>query len=231
MGARVLAAIPWRDRHDLTGPLVARLADDPDVVTVGYSLGPTDPATIAWERTAPLAAVFRWGPVPDVSLYRTWNHARRVADRTGLLLALLNNDVTLPPRAVGTLGAILDDAPEDVWAVHPTTDRSPTAPVDPTRLSVTRGLWPSGLTPFAFVMRPDVDVPPVDERFRFYCGDVQLLWEAQRAGYRTVRADGIGVAHRLGATRKDARHRGWVKATVAADRTLRERLYPSGVPV
>jgi GT2 family glycosyltransferase len=75
--------------------------------------------------------------------------------------------------------------------------------------------WVSGA---AMAIRRDVwhAAGPLDERFRFYCQDIEICVRARKAGWRVAVAEAVRVVHAIG-------------GTVAADKALRhdpERLWP-----
>lgn len=237
-----VVAIPFVDRLDLTAPLALDLLADPAVALLQlWDNGSTDPAVLAWLADAarsprvevrhcpPLGAALPGGG--EWSLYASWNGAwRRALEAGAPAVVLLNNDVSVPPGFVGALTSSLLAAADDVWCVYPRTGPEP-ARGEPGPLTRTRGLWPDGLAPFAFALRADArsrGLPWVDERFVFYCGDVDLLWQVQARGATCARAEHLTVAHRLGATRKDPVHARNAHVLAVRDRARRKAKYPHG---
>lgn len=235
--AEPVVAIPFTDRADLTIPLVDRIYGDGEFGTLLLAdNGSTDERTVEWVdrlRTVRRIEVVRYpalgAPYPHApdaahSLYRSWNLAIEWASRSGTVAVILNNDLTVPAGFVGRLVEALAGAPDDVAIVYPDTlGQHHPAPEPLTR---TRGLWPDGMTPFAFALDPArfPTLPQIDERFVLYCGDVELLWRTQATGLFAARVNRLPVEHRLGATRKTGR---WAD-TIAADRTLRDTKWPDG---
>lgn len=229
--------VPYTDRVDLTGPLVESLLDDPKVDRLLlWDNGSTDRATLTWqERLSSAGGRVQVRRRPRIgqphegrpwSLYGCWNGTRAEALASGPAnLVALNNDLTVPDRFVTHLAGALRAADDDVWIVYPNAARPLSYGVEPEAgLTRTRGLWPDGMTGFALAMKAEAPVPDVDERFVFYCGDVDLVWQVQMAGGTAARVEGLPVSHLVGGTRK----RGRWHDVIAADRALREVKYPHG---
>jgi hypothetical protein len=221
MSATVTVGIPFMDRADLTGPLVdSLLAQGGFDSLLLFDNGSTEPDTAAWVDTLtdPRIEIVTGPEIPEQSLYASWN----ATIARGTYALILNNDVTICDGFVAGLTAALDDTPTRIAAVYPEVrdcgGRTAGATVP------TRGMWPDGLTPFAFMLDCTIGMPPIDEQFRFYSGDVELLWRLQAGGYTAARAVGVRCQHRLGATRK--RHS--LGDVIAADRQLRADKYPLG---
>lgn len=234
---RTWVGIPYQDRADLTRPLVRMLLADPTIDRlILWDNGSTDDDTIRW--AIELAAA---GPrvqlrrCPKVggdydgrpwSLYDCWNGTLAEARKSGVPanVVLLNNDVTVLDGFVRTLTDALRSTPDDVWIVYPNERRALSTGVDDLGITRTRGLWPAGLTGFAFAIKSECPLPPIDPRLVFYCGDTAWLWEVERAGATCARVEGLPLHHRLGATRKQGR---WA-AQIEADRATLAVLYPHG---
>ena len=235
--AEPVVVIPFTNRADLTIPLVDRIyADGGFRALVLADNGSDDPKTTDWLhriRTVPKIEAVRYPPLGGAystgveqrhSLYRSWNLAMEWAWRVDDVAVILNNDLTVPEGFVPRLAAALEQAPPDVAIAYP--DTLGTRHPNPAPLTRTRGLWPDGMTPFAFAIAPRryPRLPEIDERYVLYCGDVELLWRTQATGLTAARVNGLPVEHALGATRKQGRW--W--ATIETDRNLREIKWPDG---
>lgn len=234
---RPVVVIPFTNRADLTIPLVDRIyADGGFRSLVLADNGSDDPKTTDWLgrlRTVPKVEVVRYpalgaryvhGLDRPHSLYRSWNLAIEWAARVDDVAVILNNDLTVPERFVPRLAEALAAAPADVAIAYPDTLGTRHPADEP--ITRTRGLWPDGMTPFAFAIDPGryPTLPQIDERFILYCGDVELLWRTQATGLTAARVNGLPVEHRLGSTRKAGN---WWD-TIAADRAYREAKWPHG---
>lgn len=125
------------------------------------------------------------------AIYRMWNAGVAAARAAGATeIAILNDDVILPPGALPALAAALRSA-SDVGVVYPDCrDVSLTGP-----LTDTVGTWGAGgMTGFAFMFRAEIDVP-FDEGFGWWYGDDAFEEAARAAGWRVCRVNGLPVRH------------------------------------
>jgi GT2 family glycosyltransferase len=140
------------------------------------------------DRLASFAADLRWRVG---TIYQEWNEAMDAAVIHGRsLLLVLNDDVILTADSVRTIVDLMTADP--AWTIvgfdHLHTD-------GPSRITATSGTFRDGGVPgFAFAVRPD-RCPRVDERFRWWGGDDDLVWTAEAAGQQVGRAVGAAVDH------------------------------------
>lgn len=229
--------IPMRDEWHLTAMLLEDLAGDPVIDRLWiFDNGSKVRKSTEWLKvaeewwlkaggTGTLEVLRR----PDVrSLYAMWNEA--IWDQGSQRVAILNNDLRVPPRFLSTLDLAADIAPPDVWIVYPDWHRSCADGVGVngvpalTRTQGTRNL--GGMSGFAFVCLVDRmrtgGVPRIDERFRWLCGDGDLIQQVQLAGGTAARVEGLPVDHLEGAT---ARNQAWTTGASRRDRELRKLKY------
>lgn len=123
------------------------------------------------------------------TIYPAWNWAIRQARSDGQLLAILNDDISLPPDPI--------TAALEYWAGHSDVavlgfDHTGTVPAG--RLHFCRGtIRHHGIPGFAFLVDPD-KVTEVDTQFRWWFGDDDLFFNAEKHGHRLARCS-VPVQH------------------------------------
>ncbi len=210
-----------RDEHPLTRALLRQLAADAEFAQLSiFDNGTTAPNGIAWLQAVDAG---RFGPRvrvkrrPRATIYEMWNEAWRDALLAGqagapVELAVLNNDIDVPPGFLGHLAQALRRAPDDVWITYPDWRRVPADGVALTgELTRTRGTWRrGGMSGFAFMLKPEkhheAGWPFIDERFRWLCGDGDLVQQMERRGACAARVDGLPVRHVHRATSANGRN-------------------------
>jgi len=235
-GRYVLVALPMRDHHPLTREVVRRLvADDEFDELVIYDNGSESKGSITWLRRVEAGA---FGPKVKVRrrkgngvIYKIWNEAWDLALRIGIQreclvdLAILNNDIVVPEGFLGHLSRALRGAHDDVWVTYPDyhiADVTKVSVSTPPVLTATSGTWRrGGMAGFAFMMKPEKhlthDWPFIDERFRWYYGDGDLVNEMQVRGATAARVEGLPVRHGRRKTSHDKRNSRWVRDAAAED--------------
>jgi GT2 family glycosyltransferase len=164
---------------------------------------------------------------------------RGVAAAQGSIILLLNSDAIVDPDAIAALFDAFADTNLGVAGARLLNpDRTPqwsggAAPTLPWMIGVVSGAgrlarlvrrgvrvqrevdWVSGAA-MAFRREVWTQAGPLDERFRFYCQDIEFCLRARDAGWRVAVIEEARVVHAIG-------------ATVAADSALHhdpERLWP-----
>lgn len=213
--------IPMRDEHPLTRALVRCLAADAEFARlVIFDNGTTAPNGVAWLRAVEAGRFGARVSVkrrPRATIYQMWNEAWRDALDAGragapVELALLNNDIEVLPGFLGHLAQALRRAPDDVWITYPDWRRMPEDGLALSgTLTPTRGTWrQGGMSGFAFMLKPEKHLeagwPFIDERFRWLCGDGDLVQQMQRLGATAARVDGLPVRHLHRATSTNGRN-------------------------
>ena len=166
----IAAVIPSRYSPPELGPLVARLAADGVLVVVLPS--------------------HEYGH----AIYRMWNAGVALARAAGATeIAVLNDDVTLPPGALPFLARALRSE-DGIGVVYPDVTWDGEMPQH-VSLKATEGTWGAGgMTGFAFMFRAEIDVP-FDEGFGWWYGDDAFERAVRAQGWRVCRVNGVGVRH------------------------------------
>lgn len=163
-------------------------------------------------------------------LYRMWNDGWRKAlelhPNGAVNVAFLNDDLMIPDAFLSTLAGVLreDDA---LWAVSPTPQLTCADEPDVIEVTRVRGTYrDGGILGWAFLIRGELArdglIPFVDEDFKWWCGDDDLIRQIELAGGELARVN-IGVDHEGEGT---ARHyRNWVESTKLADMELFKAKY------
>lgn len=222
--------VPMRDEHPLTRALVRSLVQDSEFVRLAiFDNGTTAPTGRRWLEAvehgrfgAGVEVVRR----PRATIYQIWNEAWRdalVAARAGtpVELAILNNDIDVPPGFLGHLARALRAAPDDVWITYPDWRLDPCEGAQPRGLTPTRGTWRAGgMSGFAFMLKPEkhdsAGWPFIDERFEWLCGDGDLVRQMELRGGTAARVEGLGLRHRRRATSSNGRN-AWTLAAGQRD--------------
>lgn len=149
-------------------------------------------------------------------IHAMWNAGTGMARAMGAShVAVLNDDVELPPGALPAMAAALDSRP-DVGAVYP-DDTAPWAPRRALSLVPTEGTWGAGgMTGFCFMFRAADPLPPFDEGYHWWYGDDAFEASVRAAGMLVCRVSGLPVRHSPG--RSAARDWDRLGPLAAADR-------------
>jgi len=219
----IYVGIPVRGRLDLTTALLGQLEDDGGYVAI-----------LVFDNGSPadeLAVLRKWAGNGRIKLHETPNHSitsmwnamwSLVVDRHGAdpaNLAVLNNDLVLPPRFIEHLShALREPIPDGFpvpWVVYPDYNlaplvrdpgRVPTGIRTPTTGSYRHG----GICGWAWMARTEnrdaiaaASVArgggqvcrPIDETMLFWCNDDDLAFSVVEAGGGVYRVDGLPVFH------------------------------------
>lgn len=218
--------IPMKDMAHLTDALVQSLTGY-DVLRI-FDNGSMDARSHAyfrvWSERPRVHVVHR----PAATIYQMWNEALRLA-QPGSHVAILNNDITVPDRFLETLSLAFVDADPDVWITYPNwhNDQAFRNPNAEKLLDVTTGTRNAGgMSGFAFMVDIDAlrsnEVPPIDERFLWLCGDGDLIKQIEMREGRAAMVRGLGIHHIGQATSRRYRK---TTAMAQADRELRRKKY------
>jgi hypothetical protein len=149
-----------------------------------------------------------------LTIYEMWNLAAlalktrcRVAN-----LALLNDDVALPPDAVSVLAEHLR---AEEWSLLCPDWRRPLAGgVDLGAVEQVHGTYRhDGICGWCFVVRLEA-WPGIDERYQWWFGDDHLVFELDRRGGRCGRLTGLPIDHAMSTT---AVHHSWTEEAKVQD--------------
>lgn len=147
-------------------------------------------------------------PAPTMKIYEMWNEGwlrsirstKNVGDPVNV--AILNDDIRVPDSFLGSLAHALR-APEndDVWCVYP--DYTLPLAVGNEVTCVTRTgnttFRKGGMSGWAFMIKGEkhdtANLPWIDERFQWWCGDDDLAEQIVQCGGEIARVDGLPCEH------------------------------------
>jgi hypothetical protein len=203
----IAVCIPTIGRSDLLRPLVEVCLIEPQVEVIEL-----------WDNQDTLQPVWPDGVevvrAPGLSIYQEWNS---FADKWGerYNLAFLNDDIEMLPGTLTALAYWLK-----VLAIVSVGPRMDAARVDPPgNPRLVDGTYrQDGVCGWAFMVALDCwPVGGIDERFKVWYGDDDLVWKLRRAGCVTGRLDGVTVRHEQSTTVNSLP---WVAEAQAADAAL-----------
>lgn len=202
------ATIPYRDKPELTGPLLKQLADEDALEGVILLDHASTHATYSEireliRRECRLHYVLHRF-APDVTLTRMWNSAWETAEDLKVdALAYLNNDISIPTGFIGALTEALR-SDDQMWAVSADWHLGPGHPLRPAGVRYVSGSQRhGGMCGWAFMVRVAAraeGLPPIDEQFQWWCGDDDLAFAIEAAGRKVGLAQGVPVDHQRSQT-------------------------------
>lgn len=197
MGAvKIAACIPTRFEPPTLAPLRAQLEREGVLVLVRR------------DRSQP----------PALDIYRWWNQlAQAAVDLGATHIAMLNDDVELPPGALAYMALVLDKHPE-VGVVYPDMERwrhFDPPPALPKHI-VLGDREPDGMTGFCFMFRADLPVR-FDTRYRWWYGDTQFQEDVRDAGLEVRQINGLGIQHLHGYSHKFVDEH-WLRGLIRDDK-------------
>lgn len=185
-----LALIPSVGATPLLVALVDRLADeDIQAVIVDNYPGPDREDWTDTLLAATRQARYLWRP--DWGIYRSWNFGIRAGRRLKCPVLILNDDIILPAGSASTMIRALGYWPEFGllgfnYGAHVAT---------PPGVVIARGTYRNrGIGGFAFGVNPG-QCALVDERFKWWGGDDDLIQSTLRLGYGTGVLSSATVEH------------------------------------
>jgi glycosyltransferase involved in cell wall biosynthesis len=231
-----VAAIPVKNNLFWTAPLVEHilLHDEVDEVWI-YDNGSTD-STKEWvmhrSRIESRLKIFN---ASSMGLYQMWNHMIKSANELfeSCNLAILNNDIRIPPFAIRDLSTKMREGDFVIAAVDPTrtglysysieywdSSRALPRPIEP----YCQELGPGDRVGWAFVVAAEFwkgQPYAIDERYRIWYGDDDLYRRAMSRGGRACIVRGIGSDHAESQTEYPANK----VADIEHDKALYERIW------
>lgn len=225
---RIEVAIPMKDNVKLTRALVRDLLEchEFDVLRI-FDNDSVDYETYAWLDCVREVEGVEVRHRPGASIYRMWNEALFELRQPGAHVAVLNNDIRVPPDFLGVLSRGLESSPDDVWITYPDWQEAERGSVpDGTVLATTGTRNAGGMSGYAFMVDTAAitqhGVPRIDEQFEWHCGDGDFVKQVEALEGRAGRVTGLWIEHIEGAT---ASQHGWVRDASARDRERRVRKY------
>lgn len=219
MTTPIVAVIPTKDKYDDARHLALQLAEEALVARVLIYDNRDDACKNGMQHVrAPGEAVFRVGS-PGKTVYEMWNagwqHAVKKFPDQPVDVAILNDDITLLPGSLTEMSDALRHR-DDVWLVSADwrhtiaeylEDRcefKQSAEPEFTGLHLVRGTYRNlGIAGWCFMLKGEKlnnPLPPIDEQFRWWCGDDDLCRNINLAGAHTAIALGVPVDHEGTAT-------------------------------
>ena len=157
-----------------------------------------------------------------VGFYTMWNQAIDRAAATSGKVAILNDDIRIPPRMISHLENAL--VAHDLTLVCPDYQSSnDLLDTDTTsfRIEYVTGTYRhGGITGSAFLIDAK-RAPIIDERFRIWYGDDDLVWKISKAGGKIAILRGLPLDH-VGSVTVNSTP--WVPAAIREDVSLWESL-------
>jgi GT2 family glycosyltransferase len=165
----------------LLGRLLADLRSDPRVEDITVSdNGIADMATWSDVERACAANGARFFNQRGVGFYAMWNHAIDRAAISTERVAILNDDILIPELMITHLEHAL--VRHHLTLVCPDYHRTLDEPRIPYRVERVQGTYRhGGVTGSAFLLDA-VRAPLIDERFRIWYGDDDLVWKIHQEG-------------------------------------------------
>lgn len=153
--------------------------------------------------------------IPGRSFYGSWNEGvAKAADRNAYAL-LLNDDIVIPNGIIEALADALDHYPE--YGLIAADGPIGQAICQPGSVeSIYHGYRRHEFAAWCCMARPEA-WQTVDERYRVYFGDDDLLWKVRHSGWETGILRGVGVYHDTSTT---LRQLDWIDAAIIEDQRL-----------
>lgn len=212
-GTWTTVAIPTLGESELLGPLLWDLASAPCADEIIVMNNRQDGVRPFSDDLLDLC-VKEW-KYPAWPLYQMWNMAwahATVGGRGGpSQVVLLNDDIKIPQDFVCRLVKALRHS-DDCWCAYPnyrlSLDQDEPNRVEelgeafaytPTKRTYKDG----GLWGCAFALRGEIlndPIPPIDEQFKVWCGDDDLVRQLEIAEHPAYRVNGLAIEHHASTT-------------------------------
>jgi len=155
-----------------------------------------------------------------VGFYAMWNQAISRARETTGKVAILNDDIAIPPKMITYLHR--DLVAHDLTLICPDYEMRVDSPVrKPLQIKRVHGTYRhGGITGSAFLIDA-FRAPVIDERFRIWYGDDDLVWKIKQAGGSVAVLKGLPLDHEGSLTVNST---SWVPAAIREDVALWESL-------
>jgi hypothetical protein len=136
-------------------------------------------------------------------LYRMWNTGWDFARRYGKAnVVVLNDDVSLLEGALDLMALVLRRS-EGIGLVCPNPDRPiavgrgalTTSETGPYAIGQFNPVGQPAMSGFCFMLKAELPIPPVDDRFVWWCGDDDLIRKVYQSGHVGLCIDGEPVHH------------------------------------
>lgn len=202
------AAIPYRDRADLTCNLIGQLGREPKLdglyLLDHASSDDTDARIDEALDEAAIREVVMLRFDADATLTTMWNAAWDHALHDDVdTLAFLNNDIAIPHGFIQILHQRLWEIGR-LWAVCPDYTRPVSQGIRHPQVRIVSGSERhGGMTGAAFMVKVAArreGLPPIDERCRWWGGDDDLAFAIESLGYCVGKVEGVPLDHQRSQT-------------------------------
>jgi GT2 family glycosyltransferase len=204
MTVPVVAAIPTLENLAGLKPLVEALLSEERVahILVQDNGLPSEGRRWVLERSVSFPDGLRVArdDCAGLGIYQMWNRAwqQTLDSYADAYLLILNDDVTIGTGLVGALASALDND-AGLWIVSPDSRAEFTPNVTQRETRGVHGTFRhAGIAGWCFMLQARCrweGVPPIDERFKWWGGDDDLVFSIEDKGGRAAVLDGVGVAH------------------------------------
>lgn len=216
--------VPFRDEPELTCKFLEAMQDESHRALLLFNNGSSGDNTRMIEEVAYQDRRVAMYAAEGQTIHQMWNRGWALARSMGhpVNLGFFNNDIAFAPGLVEALATGLR-ADDKHGIVYPDWLRTVAQGVEPTGYRSTTGTQRGrGMCGWCFMVRAEVEIPPIDPKLRWWCGDDFIELHMRQAGYQTVCLDGVPVDHIGGAT---SRNHAWVAETAAQDLTYWNETY------
>lgn len=197
MTTPVVAVIPTIGLSPLLDGLVYKLIEE-GIPTRLYVNGPVRESILKIVEGWPHDGLVELHVMPDVSIYAEWNHGVHWACEVDSYALVMNDDIQIPDQLATSLADALDGHQEyGVMGVDSGSIlNSPPYGVRP--LSHQQGNR-YAFSAWCFMARPEA-WQDIDERYKIWYGDDDLVWKTNSAGWFVGALQGTGVHHSVSTT-------------------------------
>ena len=154
------------------------------------------------------------------NIHVIWNHGAQLAREQGSdYIAILNDDIALPPRTLTMMQRLMDEQDFACIGVDPRADFG--LPAEPVVIEVTGdvGVLMTQITTWCFMVRAD-RWQNIDEDYEWWWGVGDLFVKIAESGGRLGQIRGLGILHAGSGT---AKHHPWTEAAKRRDKLRWER--------
>jgi hypothetical protein len=194
----IAVVIPTKYDVDMLEALLPSLGDADDILILDNGLSKENKTRLFEFQKKRLNL---WSlNVQGLSIYRMWNLG--ITMYPNCHLAILNDDIYFLPTTLTQLSAALSSH-SDIAAICPDYNYPIDAGIFAPKVQYTTSTYGNnGLAGFAFMLNTSLPIPKIDERFQWWYGDDDLVYNIENAGYKVAKLLGVPVAHAQGFSSK-----------------------------
>lgn len=194
----IIVIIPTRYHIGMLEDLIPSLTDATKIYIYDNGLLPWQRETL---ETYPQLTII---DAHNMTIYEMWNDGWSKAQREfqNPHIAILNDDIYFNPYTLSYLSKVLRDY-SNIAAVCPDYTISPKDDIGKYAVQYTASTFGhGGLAGFAFMLKGELDIPKIDETFRWWYGDDDLVKNIIASGYKIAILRGLPVYHNQGSSSK-----------------------------